>query len=211
MMTPKPKPSDLLTVRELELTEQNAESFALAYERLFAEPPIEGATAMILRRAQLDALKSQRDELREKISAHERAAAVYLLTEVRCGRNCLCCEYEDGTAPGDHSPTCSRITIAADVCDCIGADVRAQARRGEAEIEATPTGMWRAPIVTVPREQRPEIRFEVSSCATCKLAQSAASHFCAIAGVIATSDALEVSKPPPNCPLRSFRVTLALR
>lgn len=56
----------------------------------------------------------------------------------RCGVDCPCCEYGDGTAPCDHDRTCDLITMAdGDLsdCTCDGAAERAAERKKDEEDE----------------------------------------------------------------------------
>ena len=50
---------------------------------------------------------------------------------IRCGYDCPCCEYGDGTAPADHDRNCGLITTVEGDCTCEGAEDRARARKEE--------------------------------------------------------------------------------
>lgn len=50
----------------------------------------------------------------------------------RCGWDCPCCEYPDGTAPVDHDRDCDLVTLRAgdwSDCSCTGSEERAKDRK----------------------------------------------------------------------------------
>lgn len=54
----------------------------------------------------------------------------------RCGYDCPCCEYPDGTAPVDHDRDCDIVTNRDgdwSDCTCEGAEARAAERKKEEE------------------------------------------------------------------------------
>lgn len=54
--------------------------------------------------------------------------------EPRCGVDCACCEYVDGTAPCDHTLECVRHMSSRDgLCICDGTDERAATRKAVTE------------------------------------------------------------------------------
>lgn len=61
-----------------------------------------------------------------------KAMVLTVLDGPRCGIECECCEYPDGTAPADHDRTCDLITMRDGEwsdCTCEGAEERAKDRK----------------------------------------------------------------------------------
>jgi len=61
-----------------------------------------------------------------------KSIVITVLDGPKCGRDCDCCEYNDGTAPSDHMRDCDLITLrGGDWCDCSceGAEERAKDRK----------------------------------------------------------------------------------